>query len=500
MNEQTILHETKALLGGIDFEQTTTQQSPCATPYTIQAIHSYLQRLCRLITDCPQLPAQAENPQGFAKLLNFALEHWNLPTRLQALTQLADIENQKNELEKTSHYPDGYEAVELKYHSLPDGQTQVTLSYQHKRGFFKTLYNAVISNGAEQQNQLIWLQRHNPISTSIRLNLLLAFTVNHRQLSTLLKWGYLSENEAGQCGLDLQQWQAARAELKRIEHLFIFELNGHSENLKTAITKNYAGTLSGENTKLLELENGQDCDVSENCTGPAREILNNICKATQTINYKKLVEHANTQTIAKLKKRAESLVFSHVWDSGIPGLTHFTKYVSTEEDFLIKALAAPQNKDRTEEPEKTPGSKAAALLQQADEKQHFHEKKSGHSAATKTVIAATKKTEALPVRAVLTDTKTIKRKKALTSKTDRQAKILLAQGFQSAGLRLLLINHFIYKRNRQKQQKLLNLFLDLYPHLITLSRNNTPDNSNKSTCHLSHCGFGRAGPPSFGCN
>lgn len=85
--------------------------------------------------------------------------------------------------------------------------------------------------------------KFNPVSIAARNGYLLALKLNLGDMAGRLKWGYADQSQASAAGIAASTWQKARSALARVEELFADRLQGSRQALRNAILKGKAGGL-----------------------------------------------------------------------------------------------------------------------------------------------------------------------------------------------------------------------------------------------------------------
>lgn len=85
-----------------------------------------------------------------------------------------------------------------------------------------------------------FILRFNPLSILIRAGLRVAFTLNAFGMAGRLGWGYFTEAQAINAGLDLGKWREHRKTLNKVRGIFEDGLQGTYGNLKSWILKGFS--------------------------------------------------------------------------------------------------------------------------------------------------------------------------------------------------------------------------------------------------------------------
>ena len=139
--------------------------------------------------------------------------------------------------------------------------------------------------------------KFNPATIAIRNGMLAAFRLNLFKLSSKLKSGYLTEAQARELKLDLEEWRKVVDDLRSTEKIFT-GIGGESKNLRSAIIKGGKGfgILSGYDQEWHGDINGAlaGLGVLPAVAAPSAGILAKIVSMLKRINFKKLIGSAKT--------------------------------------------------------------------------------------------------------------------------------------------------------------------------------------------------------------
>lgn len=139
--------------------------------------------------------------------------------------------------------------------------------------------------------------KYNPATILIRNGVLLALKLNLFKLAERLHYGYLSDLQAQDAGLDMTELSNLRKQIESVEKVF-HTLGGNPENLKHAIMKGGEKGLKGIGIVVAATATAG--------TAAATPFLVKIGDLLKKVNIKKLLEKANPGKI----KQALSLVKS----------------------------------------------------------------------------------------------------------------------------------------------------------------------------------------------
>lgn len=302
--EDESLNDLSGILTGADFKETNDMEGLGRIPsraMELQAIRNHLLRTRRIIQRRPEFIRHTEHPKEFLGMVDYALKYWDTDKRDEALGILAGEEDRINTVEGMGAFPEGHEDVELFYGLNDAGQYDVLGRAKRERKFFSKVKNAVKKAGAGIKKLAKALIRFNPLTVTIRAAVLLALKVNLFKVSTKLKWGYLTEEEARSKGFDMNEWRKVKEQLAKAERLFVKTLQGKAENFKRAIINGRAGKLSGTDLGLGFVATA----ATAASTTAAVPFITKIIKLLKNINFKKLISKVNISKLAKGRKQAE---------------------------------------------------------------------------------------------------------------------------------------------------------------------------------------------------
>lgn len=315
--EDESLNDLSGILTGADFKETNDMEGLGRIPsreMELQAIRNHLLRTRRIIQRRPDFIRHTEHPKEFLGMVDYALKYWDTDKRDEALGILAGEEDRINTVEGMGAFPEGHEDVELFYGLNDAGQYDVLGKPKRERKFFSKVRNAVKKAGAGIKKIAKALIRFNPLTVTIRAAVLLALKVNLFKVSTKLKWGYLTEEEARSKGFDMNEWRKVKEQLAKAEKLFVKTLQGKAENFKRAIINGRAGRLSGADLGLGFVATA----ATAASTTAAVPFITKIIKLLKNINFKKLISKVNISKLAKGRKQAEEDTPTEEGGSAVP--------------------------------------------------------------------------------------------------------------------------------------------------------------------------------------
>jgi hypothetical protein len=226
----------------------------------LQSIYAHLVKTRNMIAGKPHLIQDVDYPPAFLKMLDYAIASWNTPDRDKALAILAQnedalnkhygmdgipensdqegLDNDWTELEGMSGEEITQELSGKKRKEKKENSGAEADASPKKKGFFKKVGEAVKKGGKG-------FIRYNPLTISARNGYLLTLKLNIKKMSSKLKWGYATKEQAAAKGISAEEWQKSKNALAEVEKLFADKLQGKREKLKNAILKGKAGSLDG---------------------------------------------------------------------------------------------------------------------------------------------------------------------------------------------------------------------------------------------------------------
>jgi hypothetical protein len=199
----------------------------------LQAMYNYLVATRNSIAQNPSMIASVEDPEGFIKMLDYALTYWNTDKRDEAIAILIanEIQIKQNSGlfgENTDYSPQGMSGL-----------------FEKVGNFLSNVGSGIVDAGKAVVDAVV---QYNPISVVARLGFLAAMRLNLKRMGTKLKWAYASQSEAAARGISSNEWTRAKTALSRIENLYVDKLQGDRQALKDAILKGRAGGLGYTDT------------------------------------------------------------------------------------------------------------------------------------------------------------------------------------------------------------------------------------------------------------
>lgn len=278
----------------------------------MDAMYQYLVSTRSAIMAQPDLIRPVEDPESFLKMLDYALEYWYTDKRDEALEVLAQNESLWNRSQGLSSDFEGDDSLGGLKNFFSNVKDFVSKTAAGAKELAKKVGEGII--------------RYNPISAMSRVGLLAAFKLNLRKISTKVKWGYASLEQAQQKGISSDQWSRAKKALEKIEKLYIDRLKGNPSAIRDAILKGRAGGLNGEPGSYL----GEPVTVATSIAA-ATPVIVAVIKIIQDAGLFKKGEDTST---TNLIKEAESLVKS----ANIPNLLEDEINQSTSNTMLKPSL------------------------------------------------------------------------------------------------------------------------------------------------------------------
>lgn len=296
--------EISGILSGADFKELDELQGLGQVPSAeaeLGAIRRHLQRTRNIIARRPELIQETEHPESFLGQVDYALKYWDTDKRDEALNILSGEEDRMNMLEGFGSLPEGHEDIELFYGLNNLGSYDVLGKAKRQRKFFSKIKGAVKKVGKGLKKIGKALIKFNPLTVTIRAAVLLALKVNLLKVSTKLKWGYLTEEEAKSRGFDMDEWRKVKGQLAKAEKMFVNVLQGKAENFKRAILKGRGGKLSGFDTGLGVVV----AAATAASTTAAVPFITKIIKLLKNINFKKLISKVAHSKVESESAQAE---------------------------------------------------------------------------------------------------------------------------------------------------------------------------------------------------
>lgn len=258
----------------------------------LDAVYQHLIKTRQLVVENPELVKEAEHPETFVQMLDYAIKYFNTDKRDEALAVLADEEEKANSLRGFTSEADN---VEVEFRGLSGGGFAALGKVTGKHKFFDKVKDAAKKAGEGIKEAGKAVVRYNPISVAARAGLLLALKTNLFHMAEALKWGYLTPQQAKDQGFDEGEWAKLKAAHRDTENMFVTVLQGEKEHLKDAIVNGRAGGLSGITLGELGIEPVTTATTTAAATGFIAKIKSLLGK----INLKKLLAKVDPSKLLK---------------------------------------------------------------------------------------------------------------------------------------------------------------------------------------------------------
>ena len=312
-NDDDTLNDLQGILSGADFNELEGMGAD-GREEELGAIRRHLMRTRRIVAKRPDYVAQTEQPAEFLGMVDYALKYWDTPKREEALGILAGEEDRMNNLDGMGAYREDHEDVQLFYGLGDTGEYTVLGKAKKQRKFFAKVKQAVKKAGQGIKKIAKALVRFNPLTATIRAAVLLALKVNLLKVSSKLKWGYLTQEEAQSRGFDMAEWQKVKTQLAKAEGMFVKILQGKAENFKRAILNGRAGKLSGTDLGLGIVATA----ATAASTTAAVPFITKIINLLKKINFKKLISKINVKKTSEESAQAEADTPTEDGESAVP--------------------------------------------------------------------------------------------------------------------------------------------------------------------------------------
>lgn len=293
----------------------------------LTALHEHILKTRNLISENPELVKEAEHPETFVKMLDYALKYWHTDKRDEALAILAARENEANELRGFSPGSDTSES-EITLKAISGGGYEVLGKVGGQRKFFGKIKEAVKDAGKGVKKVALTAVKYNPLTVAARAGLLLAFKTNFLHMADHLKWAYLSDKDAKEIGFDMEEHAKAKDSLIKTNKLFTTVLQGGAENLRHAILSGRAGGLNGINLGALGIEPVTTTTTTAAATGFIAQIKAWI----KNIDLKKMLKNVDVKKLADKAKSTMSNKSQGNSDSGSESKNNSTEDNNTKKE------------------------------------------------------------------------------------------------------------------------------------------------------------------------
>lgn len=307
--------ELSNILNGVDFEHLERIEGLGQTPSDSEelgALYRHLSRTRDYVRRYPRDIQQIENPETFSGMLDYALKYWDTDKRDMALGILEAKEEELNTLEGTQDYLEGFEDAQIFYGIEGLSGVSGLGKVKAKRSFFKNVKAAAKRSTTKVKDRAKKVFKKvvnsNPVKATRRAGVILAMKTNLFKIAETLKWGYLTEDEARENGLEMNEWQIAKDKLNEAIAKFV-ALDGKPEALKRAILTGRAGGLSGVNEGSEDL-GAVVAAATGTSIAAAMPIIKKLKDLANKVNLKKMVGNVKRRRLMKGKKKAEKNIHS----------------------------------------------------------------------------------------------------------------------------------------------------------------------------------------------
>lgn len=315
--EDEALNEVAGILSGLDFgviDELEGLGKEASEDDLLGAIYNHMVRTRNAVRRYPQIVKTVEDPETFAGMLEYGIKYWNTDKQELALGILEEKEEELNRLNGTDGFADGFEETTVFYGIEGLGGISALGKTKTKKTFFKNVKKAVqttkqktqaVKQKAKQAAAKIKkaIVKNNPVSVAARTGMLVAMKTNLLKIAEKLKWGYLTESEARESGLDIAEWGNAKTQLKKAENLFVNKLKGSAEKFKQAILKGRAGGLKGVTEDLGAVV----AATASASLAAAMPFIKQILEFAKAINMKKLIGKIKASKLMQKNKKAETM-------------------------------------------------------------------------------------------------------------------------------------------------------------------------------------------------
>lgn len=199
----------------------------------LDLLYQHLISTRNAIAKNPSLIISNDDPNGFLKMLDYAIQYWNTDKRDEALAVLEKNEQQLN-------FRNGFQSMNGYIIDYDDSLDGISI-----KGFFSSVKKAAKDVGKGVQAAAKAVIRFNPLTIAARNGFLLAMKLNISKMATHIKWGYATKEQALKKGISEAQWNKAKDSRAKIENLFADKLQGKRSALEHAVLRGKAGNLSG---------------------------------------------------------------------------------------------------------------------------------------------------------------------------------------------------------------------------------------------------------------
>lgn len=225
---------------GFEFDGILNGLGSVSSNEILSSLKAHLENTREIVQKDPETVASVVNPQTYLNQLNYVLsKDWNNTAEVYQAIEL--VESQTESLGRLRD-------------RLSNGWNKV------KKGVKKATEK--VKTGVKKAVKAV--VKYNPLTLAMRGGLLLAFKINLFHFTEKLKYGYLTESQAKQNGLNISNYRRIKDILGKVEQMFE-KVGGDKENLKKAILTGRKGSLS-------------DLNLSPEATKPTPTITTNSVK------------------------------------------------------------------------------------------------------------------------------------------------------------------------------------------------------------------------------
>ena len=304
--DDDILTQISGILSGADFEETDQMEGLGQTPdreKELEAIYNHLVRTRNSIAQNPALVQQTDNPENLLTMLDYAIKYWNTDKRDEALHILETKEEELNQLNGLGNAPEGFEEVYMYYGVEGLGGAVALGKIKIKKGFFNKVKQAVQKAGQGIKKAAQAVVKYNPVFLGIRAGILIALKTNFLHFTESMKWGYLTEAEARENDLDMDEWSKMKSKFEEAKYVFVHDVQGDENTLKHAVITGRGGGLSGYGDLGIVAAAAAGTSLAT-----AMPFITKMLNFFKDINFKKMLAKVKANKLARKKKKAEAEV------------------------------------------------------------------------------------------------------------------------------------------------------------------------------------------------
>lgn len=248
-------------LFGFDLGNNDDELGAVSQEEQLAAIYRHLVTTRNAVAKNPRLVAGVDDPQGFLKMLDYAITYWHTDKRQEALDNLTRFEDQLNIKNGFAGDDDLFGDDDEGIYGDLTGYTDLDeLGFIKPKKLFKNIGKAVkkvgatagkgikaVGKGVAKAAKVVGktILKFNPLTIAARAGFLLAVRLNMKKMASKIKWGYATQQQAAQKKISAADWQKSKNALSKIEKLYVSKLQGSASSLKNAVLKGKAGNLNG---------------------------------------------------------------------------------------------------------------------------------------------------------------------------------------------------------------------------------------------------------------